>query len=336
MDPATHKFCQDAIAKISKNSNAYPFLEPVDPVKLNIPDYFEKIKFPMDLSTISAKLANNEYTLDTFKDDFTLMINNCYTYNPPNTPVYKCGVELEKSFNNIMKKKRISTAVPPKTPAVEQKKAVMSDEEYNKAMEIYNSLMSHTDIVWPFLERITDELVPGYSAVIKNPTDMRTIKEKLDQRSITLDDFYKELKLMLSNCFKFNNDVKKIYDCALEMDRLVDSYVYKNQNNPQHIKKKVSELKEKIKAIEREISILNRSIGKKSYTLEQRLEIGNAITKLNTLQTTKIAQIINKSNVTVDFISKNEIEVDLRLLGDETLNEIEEYIFEIEDQEVNA
>ena len=38
-----------------------PFLNPVDPKKQGIPNYFDIIKEPMDLSTVHKNLKNNKY-----------------------------------------------------------------------------------------------------------------------------------------------------------------------------------------------------------------------------------------------------------------------------------
>ncbi len=44
------------MAKLSKVNNAWIFHKPVDPHELEIPDYFDVIKNPMDFSTIKDKL----------------------------------------------------------------------------------------------------------------------------------------------------------------------------------------------------------------------------------------------------------------------------------------
>jgi transcription initiation factor TFIID subunit 2 len=78
------KVCQNLMAKItaSKNKKADLFRRPVDPIRDGAPSYFEHIKQPMDLSTISNKLDAGLYK-DRFalRDDFKLMIANCYLFN---------------------------------------------------------------------------------------------------------------------------------------------------------------------------------------------------------------------------------------------------------------
>lgn len=69
-------------------NQSWIFHEPVDPVKLNIPDYFDVVKHPMDLSTIKKKLSNNFYgSTDEMLRDFELVFSNCKLYNPPESEV---------------------------------------------------------------------------------------------------------------------------------------------------------------------------------------------------------------------------------------------------------
>lgn len=78
----------------------FVFYKPVDPVALNIPQYFDVIKEPMDLSTMKKKLDMGEYeTAEEFEADFRLMIRNCYTFNRPGDDVYLMGQRAEEVFN---------------------------------------------------------------------------------------------------------------------------------------------------------------------------------------------------------------------------------------------
>jgi len=66
---------------------AAPFCEPVDPVKYHIPDYFLKIRKPMDLGTVRANVTRGKYQeLWEVWADIRLVWENCRTYNGPSNP----------------------------------------------------------------------------------------------------------------------------------------------------------------------------------------------------------------------------------------------------------
>lgn len=97
------RFCQTVLKEFSKKSKAefmFPFMEPVDAIKLNIPEYPLIIKNPMDLSTIRQKLEGDEYNdALQFEADVRLVIANCYAFNPPGSQVHIMGQRMEKLFN---------------------------------------------------------------------------------------------------------------------------------------------------------------------------------------------------------------------------------------------
>ncbi len=75
-----------------------------DWVKLSIPDYPKIVKKPMDFGTMRGKLDSGAYTMaEKFRDDFKLILNNCFLYNPPGTPVHQAGLELKKLFEEKWK-----------------------------------------------------------------------------------------------------------------------------------------------------------------------------------------------------------------------------------------
>ncbi|KAF8420027.1 Bromodomain-containing protein [Tirmania nivea] len=97
------KFCDQVMKELQKKQHeayAYPFYNPVDPVALNIPDYFRIIKKPMDLSTMQNKLKTNQYdNANEFEADMRLMLSNCYKFNPTGTAVHAMGKKVEEVFN---------------------------------------------------------------------------------------------------------------------------------------------------------------------------------------------------------------------------------------------
>lgn len=54
--------CYEIVQNMKKHILAAPFLQPVDPVALNLPDYLEVIKDPIDISTVERNLKAGLYT----------------------------------------------------------------------------------------------------------------------------------------------------------------------------------------------------------------------------------------------------------------------------------
>ncbi|KAI5634984.1 bromodomain-containing protein [Phthorimaea operculella] len=96
------QFLQKNLMKaVWKHKFAWPFHQPVDAEKLNIPDYYEIIKKPMDLGTIKKRLESNYYySAQECIDDFNLMFSNCYLYNKPGEDVFFMGQAIEKVYLN--------------------------------------------------------------------------------------------------------------------------------------------------------------------------------------------------------------------------------------------
>lgn len=74
-------------------------------VILDVPDYYDIIKQPMDLSTIKKKLDRKQYkSPKEFKDDLDLMFRNCYFYNPPDNFVVKLAHKFQAVVDKELKK----------------------------------------------------------------------------------------------------------------------------------------------------------------------------------------------------------------------------------------
>ncbi|KAK8248299.1 hypothetical protein HDK77DRAFT_224690 [Phyllosticta capitalensis] len=103
------RFCDMVINEMLKpkhHSFSYPFLTPVDPIALNIPQYLKIIKKPMDLGTISTRLKTGEYSgAKEVKADIELMFANCFKFNPEGDEVNKMGHLLHDVYKRTWEKK---------------------------------------------------------------------------------------------------------------------------------------------------------------------------------------------------------------------------------------
>ncbi|KAK3525282.1 hypothetical protein QTP86_024911 [Hemibagrus guttatus] len=85
------------LQQVKSHQNAWPFMEPVK--KSDAPGYYQVIRFPMDLKTMSERLKSRYYTTrKLFMADMQRIFTNCREYNPPESEYYKCANLLEKYF----------------------------------------------------------------------------------------------------------------------------------------------------------------------------------------------------------------------------------------------
>lgn len=86
-----------------QDPESVPFRNKVDPELLGIPDYFDIIKNPMDLSKIKEKLDRGEYSDPwEYVDDVWLMFDNAWLYNRKTSRVYRyCTKVSFLYFNGI-------------------------------------------------------------------------------------------------------------------------------------------------------------------------------------------------------------------------------------------
>lgn len=104
MDRVVKLQCGIILKELMKQSCGWVFSEPVDPVKLNIPDYFSIINKPMDLGTIKSKLEKDCYsTIEEFSADVSLTFSNAMLYNPPEDQVHKWAIMLNDNFSKRWK-----------------------------------------------------------------------------------------------------------------------------------------------------------------------------------------------------------------------------------------
>nr|XP_004538465.2 bromodomain-containing protein 3 isoform X1 [Maylandia zebra]XP_004538466.2 bromodomain-containing protein 3 isoform X1 [Maylandia zebra]XP_004538467.2 bromodomain-containing protein 3 isoform X1 [Maylandia zebra]XP_004538468.2 bromodomain-containing protein 3 isoform X1 [Maylandia zebra]XP_024659059.1 bromodomain-containing protein 3 isoform X1 [Maylandia zebra] len=102
------KYCKHILKEmLSKKHSAYawPFYKPVDAEALQLHDYHDIIKYPMDLSTVKKKVDAGEYQdAQAFAADVRLIFSNCYKYNPAHHDVVVKARKLQGVFEQSFAK----------------------------------------------------------------------------------------------------------------------------------------------------------------------------------------------------------------------------------------
>jgi len=140
------KACNEIIKEMfSKKHSAYawPFYKPVDTEQLDLHDYKQVIKKPMDLGTVRTKMEGREYRIPTeFATDMRLIFTNCYKYNPPEHDVVAMARKLQDVFE--MRYARIPDEVNANANAggfVKHESAATDGEEYDSEDERERKLL---------------------------------------------------------------------------------------------------------------------------------------------------------------------------------------------------
>ncbi|KAJ5777532.1 hypothetical protein N7520_000778 [Penicillium odoratum] len=127
MTKLQHKFLMKTVSSLKRMHDSRFYREPVDPIKLNIPNYLHVITRPMDLGTIERKLKANAYSSPKeFEDDFALMVNNSLVFNGGDHLVTQEGQKLKATLD-----KHLFNL--PKPDEVEEKKPKKSSEKTSVA-----------------------------------------------------------------------------------------------------------------------------------------------------------------------------------------------------------
>ncbi|CAG8708280.1 10711_t:CDS:2, partial [Acaulospora colombiana] len=120
------KMIEAILKRMIGHPSAVWFLHPVDPIRHGAPTYFDVVKHPMDLSTISSKLKSGQYaSRNDFADDFKLMLSNAYLFNPVGTDPHNDALKLDDAFqklwkqtDDVVEKDKAKVKPPPPPPVV--------------------------------------------------------------------------------------------------------------------------------------------------------------------------------------------------------------------------
>ncbi|KAK9086059.1 hypothetical protein Sjap_026470 [Stephania japonica] len=141
--------CGSLLRKLMNHQYGFVFNKPVDPVVLQIPDYFDIISEPMDLGTIKKKLENGVYSsTNEFAADVRLTFSNAMKYNPPTNWVHELAGELSRTFTLGWKSLESKWNVG-KSDVVQVDKTPIYEERASKAAHVKelcpNSAASFSD-----------------------------------------------------------------------------------------------------------------------------------------------------------------------------------------------
>lgn len=212
--------CQTLLNRMMAHEYSWVFNEPVDVVKLNIPDYFNVIKHPMDLGTVKKKLLSGQY-LDPlgFAADVRLTFANAMTYNPQGNDVHFMAKTLGKFFE--IRWKVIEKKIPTFTDDLAPKSSVIVQTEAARPMHPLKKAK-----VTPLENIVKSENKVKEEPVKRVMTDIERQKLGTELESLIGDLPDNILDFLKENC---SNDSSQDgeNEIELDMDALSDDTLFK-------------------------------------------------------------------------------------------------------------
>uniref|UniRef100_A0A8C9I429 Bromodomain-containing protein 2 n=1 Tax=Piliocolobus tephrosceles TaxID=591936 RepID=A0A8C9I429_9PRIM len=158
-----------------KHQFVWPFRQPVDAVKVGLPDYHKIIKQPMDMGTIKRRLEHNYYwAASECMQDFNTMFTNCYIYNKPTDDIVLMAQTLEKIFlqevaSMPQEEQELVVTIPKNSHKKVAKLAALQGSVTSAHQVPAVSSVSHTALYTPPPEIPTTVLNIPHPSVISSP-----------------------------------------------------------------------------------------------------------------------------------------------------------------------
>lgn len=101
-----------------------------------------------------------------------------------------------------------------------------------KMLKLWN-FVDRSDSRHFFLNRVTDEIAPNYSQVVRSPMYLNLIKAKLGKREYPdLNAFHKDINLIFSNCILYNGEESELGKVAVQLREKYRKFVEKEEAPP--------------------------------------------------------------------------------------------------------
>ncbi|CAG8434704.1 7790_t:CDS:2 [Diversispora eburnea] len=353
--------CIEIIKTLKRHSHTAPFLEPVDPVKYGIPDYFDIIKKPMDLGTVHAKLNKIEYSfVNEFINDVKLTFSNCTLYNGVAHQYSIYAKQLNDEFDAFISKffetknenlkapaepsTKVSNPVVIASPSSRPKNGRKKNNELNFCRKVLQELRkrTHWHYAYPFYEPVDAEAlrVPDYYKIITNPMDLSTIGSKLDADQYkNSEGFESDVRQIFKNCYAYNDQKSDVY----KMGKMLESVFEKKWSerpspNMEDTIESGSESetgeRDHLRALQRHLSDLSSQISQtKKLTSAKRKSIaGPSVVRSGQVQPSQPSDKSSRSSINSEMLS--DVDED-EPLTEEQVAEIEQKIELLSDEKMS-
>ncbi|XP_077189146.1 bromodomain testis-specific protein isoform X3 [Paroedura picta] len=232
------QYLQRVVMKAMWRHNfSWPFHQPVDAAGLNLPDYYNIITKPMDLTTIQKRLEHNYYTCAAeCIRNFKTMFSNCYLYNKPGDDIVFMAQALEKVFLQKV------AQMPPEEKVVEVNKGKRKEERTDGTDHPDNGISQAKPRQPKKVKLLPVMSTPKQNILESSPatassnepstteTVMREKMENYDYKDI--QEFAADVRLMFMNCYRYNSPDCEVVAMARKLQDVFEMQFAKIPDDP--------------------------------------------------------------------------------------------------------
>jgi len=266
---------QKLLSQIRRHKYAWPFNQPVEPVELNIPDYFTIITHPMDLSTVETKLLNEEYnSADEFAADMRLIWSNAKVFNSPNHEVYKAADNLAAIFEKKMshvhtgsnRRQKLSTSSSSLASSPQLTESASTAQMNEDIKELYKTMMEVKEEIATLQQDTQSNMDSAFPEAPLPPKRPRGRPRKVCSPTQEQPQHHHQVKPLT---YEEKTELATLIN-ALAPDNLVKVIVLLQKSNPTLLDQSADEIELDIEKLETSVQRKLADLVKKSYAEQQR------------------------------------------------------------------